>query len=280
MAISKPLAAIIPLAIGAVATPYPPGGGQHGGSTISVHGSPPSGAGIPLEAFVSYSIEFSSFIDFAGNTSNPNIFSDNLLNNIGRISGTKPHIRVGGNTQDYAIFNKSQTEPFIGIYNTAISEDYPTTITIGPGFFDSYHTWPGTQYVHGFNLGRNSTIARRGLIDSVPYACKALENGRLLHWELGNEPDLYKTSAQGPVRPPTWDERDYVDEWLKYTREIRAAMRSACPELTTDVAYTYYAPSFAGAGTNSLDPIVTWQDGLDADKDISIISTHKYVKFT
>lgn len=235
---------------------------------------------MPLEGFVSYSIEFSSFIDFAGNTSNPNVFSDNLLNNIGRISGTKPHIRVGGNTQDYAVFNKSQTEPLIGIYNSAITEDYPTTITIGPGFFDSYHTWPGTKYVHGFNLGRNSSTARQGLIDSAPYACKALENGRLLHWELGNEPDLYKTSAQGPVRPPTWDEQDYVDEWVNYSREIRAAMRTACPELATDAAYKYYAPSFAGAGTNSLDPIVTWQDGLDTDKDIAIISTHKYVKRT
>ncbi|KAF2169012.1 glycoside hydrolase family 79 protein [Zasmidium cellare ATCC 36951] len=267
MALSKSLAAIIPLAVG----------GQHGGPIISVRGSPPAGAGIPCEGFVSYSIEFSSFVDFAGNTSNPNVFSDNLLNNIGRISGTKPHIRVGGNTQDYAVFNKSQTEAFIGIYDPAITEDYPTTITIGPAFFDSYHTWPGTKYVHGFNLGRNSTTARQGLIDSAPYACRALENGRLLYWELGNEPDLFKTSGQRDVRPPTWNEQDYVDEWLKYSREIRTAMRTACPELATDAAYKYYAPSFAGTGTNSLDPIVAWQDGLDADKDIAIISSHNYI---
>lgn len=275
---SRSLVAILPFAVTARATPHPSGGGRHGSPVISIRSSPPSGAGVPLEGFVSYSIEFSSFIDFAGNTSDPNVFSDNLLNNIGRISGTKPYIRVGGNTQDYAIFNKSQTEPFIGIYNTEISPDYPTTITIGPGFFDSYHTWPGTRYVHGFNLGRNSSTARQGLIDSAPYACKALENGRLLHWELGNEPDLYKSSAQGPVRPPTWNEQDYVDEWLKYSREIRAAVKLACPELATGAAYKYYAPSFAGAGTNSLDPIVTWRDGLDTDKDIAIISTHKYVE--
>jgi len=90
----------------------------------------------------------------------------------------------------------------------AKSPDYPTTLTIGPSYFESYLTWPDTKFVHGFNLGRNSTVARQGLIDSVPYVCKALEGGKLLHWELGNEPDLFKTSAQGPVRPANWTEQD------------------------------------------------------------------------
>ena len=70
-------------------------------STISVPGTAPGTAGIPLEAFVSYSIESSSFPDFAGNESVPNTFSNNLLNNLGALQGTKPHLRVGGNTQDF-----------------------------------------------------------------------------------------------------------------------------------------------------------------------------------
>lgn len=244
-------------------------------SIIPVSGTAPSNAGIPLEAFVSFSIEFSSFPDFAGNLSSPNTFSNNLLNNIGNLTGTKPYIRVGGNTQDYAVFNRSQNVAEIGIVDPSKSPDYPTTLTIGPKYFESYQTWPDTKYIHGFNLGRNSTVARRGLIDSVPYACKALEGGKLLHWELGNEPDLYKTSAQGPVRPANWNEEDYVHEWLHWTRAIRAAMQKACPALASNENYTYYAPSFAGTGGNSLDPIVTWEDGLDTDKDIAIISSHK-----
>ncbi|KAK3112327.1 hypothetical protein LTR53_011508 [Teratosphaeriaceae sp. CCFEE 6253] len=168
-------------------------------SVISVSGTVPSLPGVPLEAFVSYSIEFASFPDFAGNKSVPNSFSNNR---------TKPYIRVGGNTQDYAVFNKSQTVTEIGIVDPAKSPDYPTTLTIGPSYFESYSTWPDTKFIHGFNLGRNSTVARQGLIDSVPYACKALEGGKLLHWELGNEPDLFKTSAQGAVRPATWTEQD------------------------------------------------------------------------
>lgn len=243
---------------------------------ISVSAAAPSDAGVPMEGFVSYSIEFSSFPDFAGNLSNPNDFSNNLLNNLGNLQGTKPYIRVGGNTQDYAIFNKSLDVAEVGIVQPSISPDYPTILTIGPKYFESYLTWPDTRYVHGFNLGRNSTVARQGLIDSVPYACHALQGGRLLHWELGNEPDLYKTSAQGHVRPMNWTEQDYVDEWLHWSGAIRQAMEGPCPDLASNENHTYYAPSFAGE-TNSLNPIITWEDGLDADKDIADISSHNYI---
>jgi len=54
---------------------------------ITVSGAVPTAPGIPLEAFVAYSIEFSSFPDFAGNLSSPNTFSNNLLNNLGALQG-------------------------------------------------------------------------------------------------------------------------------------------------------------------------------------------------
>lgn len=241
--------------------------------SIPVSASPSSGAASPLDAFVSFSIELSSFPDYAGNLSHPNTFSNNLLNNIAEVAGTKPYIRVGGNTQDYAVFNKSLEVASIGIVDPAKSPDYPTTLTIGPAFFDSYHTWPDTKFIHGFNLGRNDTIARKGLIDSVPYACRALQ-GRLAYWELGNEPDLYKTSAQGPVRPSTWDESDYVAEWLHWSRAIRAAIKTSFPIMAAQTHYRYYGPSFGGT-SNSLDPLRTWENSLDADKDIATITTHK-----
>ena len=229
----------------------------------------------PFFHFFPSSLEFSSFPDFAGNLSNPNTFSNNLLDNLGHFTGIKPYIRVGGNTQDYAVFNKSLNTALVGVVDPAKSPDYPTTITIGPKYFESYLTWPNTNFIHGFDLGRNISSARQGLIDSVPYACKALSGGKLAYWELGNEPDLYKTSAQGPVRPASWNERDYVSEWLHWTRKIRQALALACPDLAIDQKYKYYAPSFAGTGGNSLDPVTTWEDDLYTDKDIAIISSHK-----
>ena len=128
--------------------------------------------------------------------------------------------------------------------------------------------------MHGFNLGRNSSAARQALLDSVPYACQALREN-LLYWELGNEPDLF-TRPGGP-RPPDWDEQDYVAQWVHYTRAIREKMREACPEMASEEAYKYYAPSFAGTGGNALNPVTAWADGLDSDGIIAVDSSHNYI---
>jgi hypothetical protein len=236
--------------------------------------APPSASAPVPSSFVSYSIEFAFFPNFAGNKSSPNEFSYNLLQSLGAIQGATPIIRVGGNTQDYYLLDTSQSEALIGTYNFNRSYDYPTTITIGPSFFESYETWPGVQFTHGFNLAKsNNTVGIGSLLTSVPLACKAL-TGKLLDWELGNEPDLYPISSQGPVRPLTWHEADYVAEWLNLTAQIQhiVSTNSACAGLTKD----FIAPSFAGP-SNYLNPIVTWADGLDTHKDISRISSHNYI---
>lgn len=184
-------------------------------------------------------------------------------------------VRFETDTTLTAIFNASLTESAtVGIVIPDISPDYPSILHFGPVYFEGYHTWPDTKFVHGFNLGRNSTEARKALIDSVPYACKALKDN-LLNWELGNEPDLF-TRPGGP-RPPSWDEQDYVDQWVYYTRQIRDKMRQACPEMASGEEYKYYAPSFAGTGGNALNLVTTWADGLDKDKIIAIDSSHNYI---
>src|ERR1700712_2683465 len=74
-------------------------------SYISLSKSPPPDASTPVApAFVSFSIEWAFFPDYAGNRSHPNVYSDNLLNNIAAYQGVKPYIRVGGNTQYVLIF--------------------------------------------------------------------------------------------------------------------------------------------------------------------------------
>ncbi len=211
-----------------------------------------------------------------GNSSWPNTFSNNLLNNLGNLTGTKPYIRVGGNTQDYALYNSSLETAINGTYNFTRSKDYPTTIFIGPSYFDSYSTWPDTKFIHGFNLGLGgkNSVGFETLLETVPLACKALSNGRLLWWEYGNEPDLYSTSAQGPVRPLSWNESEYVSQWLNGTNAVKSQLTKYCPDMVTNDTYGYLAPSFAGT-KNHLNPLVTWRVGLDTDQDIKLISSHK-----
>ncbi|RAL12296.1 glycosyl hydrolase family 79 C-terminal domain-containing protein [Aspergillus homomorphus CBS 101889] len=245
-------------------------------TAIAVSQSVPETAGLPvLHPFVSFSIEFVFFPDYAGNLSHPNTFSNQLLDNLAELEGVKPFIRVGGITQDFALYDPNQKTATNGTYVPSISKDYPLILTIGPSFFESYATWPGARFIHGFDLGRNTTANFASTLSTVPVVCRALADGKLAYWELGNEPDLYKTSAQGAVRPASWSERDYVDEWVNKTTALRKKMReSGCaPDLAEA---KYIAPSFAGV-SNSLNPVVTWESGLGRKRNIALNSEHNYI---
>ncbi|KAK4180146.1 hypothetical protein QBC36DRAFT_343164 [Triangularia setosa] len=231
-----------------------------------------------FDGFVSFSIEFSSFPDFAGNNSHPNTFSDNLLENIKHLTGTKPYIRVGGNTQDYALYNASLPYALNGTFDPKRSLDYPTTIYIGPSYFESYNTWKDVKFSHGFNLGlgANTSAGWQTLLDTVPLACKALSGGKFYLWGYGNEPDLFSTAAQGPVRPPSWNESTYVWQWHNGTRTMHALLQQHCPDLAHESQYGYMAPSHGGVG-NRLKAHVSWAAGLNNDRNIKLYSTHNYI---
>ncbi|CAK7228223.1 hypothetical protein SBRCBS47491_006829 [Sporothrix bragantina] len=285
-------------------------------SVYQLSASVPASAGAPvLDAFVSYSIEFASFPDFSGNKSAANTFTDALLSNLGHLTGTKPYIRVGGNTQDYALYNASLPWAVNGTFNLTRSADYPTTVYIGPSFFEGYSTLPGVRFSHGFNLALATTPAGwQTLLDTVPLVCEALkpeERGkrtagsggsgsgthgkagadarrRLYTWEYGNEPDLLSVSAQGPTRPLQWNESIYVAQWLNGTRQIRQLIQQHCPELVRDeyrhgnsssvVAdhAGFMAPSFAGTN-NILKAPAAWKAGLDTDGYVALFSSHNYI---
>ena len=173
--------------------------------------------------------------------------------------------------RDYAVFERNQTAATIGTIVPSRALDYPWLVTFGPAYFESYQTWPNTKFVHGFNLGRNTTLERNKLLESIDFACKALTPANLLYWELGNEPDLFKTAAQGIMRTSNYSESVYVQDWITLKRSIISKLKQACPSVAN---FDWMAPSFAGTH-NSLDPVKVWDVGLNADKDIAQISSHK-----
>lgn len=176
--------------------------------------------------------------------------------------------------RDFALYDPDLKTATNGTIVPARSTDYPYILFIGPSFFESYSTWPNTKFIHGFNLGKNGSAALTSLLDTVPLACHALRHGRLANWELGNEPDLYDDNGQFSFRPSNWSESEYVHEWLSKERAIKHKLANSCPEMATDAMYKYIAPSFAGIH-DSLNPVKTWQNGLDSDHNIALNSMHK-----
>lgn len=163
-----------------------------------------------------------------------------------------------------------------GTFNYNRSYDYPTTIHIGPSYFESYSTWSNVKFTHGFNmgLGGNNSAGWQTLLDTVPLACKAIPPGSLNYWEYGNEPDLFSTSSQGPVRPPSWNETIFVSQWFNGTDHIKALLQEHCPEHLSNGSYGYFAPSFAGT-SNHLKAPAAWSAGLNDNGDVKLFSTHK-----
>lgn len=73
---------------------------QQAAGQLLVPQSPPAGASEPVPKGVSsFSIEFSSVVDYFGNTTHPNEYSQNLLSNLKNAAGAFPKIRIGGTTQ-------------------------------------------------------------------------------------------------------------------------------------------------------------------------------------
>ncbi|KJK83131.1 hypothetical protein H634G_01260 [Metarhizium anisopliae BRIP 53293] len=211
-------------------------------------------SGLP-ESFVSFSIELSSFVDYAGNLRHtPNAFSYNLLRNLGNLMGSKPYVRVGGNTQDYALYNASLKEAINGTYDPNKSKDYPTTI-----------------YIWG--LGAVGAAGWETLERTAALACKALSNDNLDAWEYGYQRNNYPNSAQGPTRPRGWSARDVADEWLNGTRGINKQIQKHCPELAD---FGFMAPSYDDRVSN-LNATQAWGYGLDKYGSVRLYSVHNYI---
>ena len=181
------------------------------------------------------------------------------------------------NDRDFALFDADLKVATNGTYVPQISEDYPLILSFGPSFFESYQTWPNAKFVHGLNLAKNGSSDLNSLIDSIPYACKALSDNNFLFWEMGNEPDLYKTSAQGIRRPASWNETDYVKEWNQKISDVNNALKKSCGhDWVLGNQFKWLAPSFAGTN-NSLKAVKTWGTPQDPHHYIGRFSSHNYI---
>ncbi|KAB5576335.1 family 79 glycoside hydrolase [Coniochaeta sp. 2T2.1] len=227
----------------------------------STSDTPPIG----LAAYVSLSIESVGFPLFAGTRASPNVFSVNLLKNLGRLQGgDMPVVRIGGNSGDRAIYDPDLETATA----TSCKADPKAIVCIGKSYFESYRTFPDTYYSHQFNLAANNASGYATLAQTAPLACKAI-GSQLSMWEYGNEADLFL----GKWRPSNWNVSSYVAEWLNGTAHLREYIQAACPELGTP---KFMAPSFSSPGS-AYNHVTAFQDGLDSKDAVKQKSLHNYI---
>ena len=182
-----------------------------------------------------------------------------------------PYIRVGGSTQDAYIYDAGLKEP-IRFEEAENLSGAP--FSIGPSFFESYTTWPGTKFSHGFNLKNTTDSNHQSLIDVAQMACKTISSDMLNVWEYGNEPNLYSERKE---RPSDWDVVAYAKEWAAGSKLIDDTFAKYCPDAAGANSPGFMSPSLAGDNaTSNFSAITAFQQGINVSNNIKQISSHKY----
>ena len=169
--------------------------------------------------------------------------------------------------RDLAVYNASLDEAIDNVYNGST----PVSVTIGPRFYQGFNQWPGVKFINGLNQALNGTVGRENLLAEVNASCNIIDPENFLAWEYGNEADLY---ANNGIRPPPYNDSDYVADWLNGTAAINAEVQKMCPGYPV----VFDSPSFGLYGAiSNLDPLGVANDMIDANDDIVLWSLHLYM---
>ncbi|KAI0145109.1 glycoside hydrolase family 79 protein [Xylariaceae sp. FL1272] len=141
---------------------------------------------------VGISFEFFAFPSYFTNVT----ATEQCLSNWKDLTGVWPHIRIGGTTQDRALYD-AKTSAYV-VYSVANAADAPASLTFGSSFMALANKYGGSVVV-GLNRGKNN-------ISNTIAAAQAAVSGmsNLLAIELGNEPEYYTSDGQ-PIASGTWN---------------------------------------------------------------------------
>ena len=175
----------------------------------------PANASLPVDpSFAGFGIEPSNLFSFTG-FDKPNPLSINLLQNLANYTGTPPHLRIGGNTQDNILYDETftsfrlQRNPNPTVSSAAFP---PDEFIAGPTYFQALDRFPaGTPITFGLNLADQSSDFETRINNTATAAVTQLKNVELRSFEIGNEVDLY---LQNGFRTGQWDGQTYAKQWL------------------------------------------------------------------
>ncbi|XP_014553848.1 glycoside hydrolase family 79 protein [Bipolaris victoriae FI3] len=164
-------------------------------------------------SFAGFGIEPSNLFSFTGGDQ-INQFSVKLLQNLADYSGAPPHIRLGGNTQDYMLF-EADNQRFAWNANKnsqAQGTKAADSMIIGPNYFTALDRFPkDTPVTFGLNMAYMESDWETRITDMAKGAIDGMKNVKLYSFEVGNEPDLW---LQNMFRAGAWSGSTYTTQWL------------------------------------------------------------------
>ncbi|KAK1573747.1 glycoside hydrolase family 79 protein [Colletotrichum navitas] len=232
-------------------------------------------------SFAGFGIELDHLYYFMGDET-PNDLSINLLNNLAEFTGRPPHMRLGGNTQDYVIYDDSQDKWLIEPNPRPLADgNVPAdNFIIGPRFMEIANRMPeGTPVIWGLNMGYSESDYLDRLTTMVTQILDRCTNLNLMSFELGNEPDLYDHNR---FRTSSWTGSQYVKEWREradavWERVLQPrGLRSNLFEASASTAWV------AGTGFEIKDLTSYGIDERPSNSDVGYISSwnqHNYYYF-
>ncbi|KAF2736159.1 hypothetical protein EJ04DRAFT_575623 [Polyplosphaeria fusca] len=192
-------------------------------TSVSVSAAPKAtsaGASDPLSpSFAGFGIEPSNLFSFTGNEQ-PNKFSIQLLQNLADFSGAPPHIRLGGNTQDYFKYDESYNVWSWGKNPDSHAQGAMAadSMLIGPRYFEALERFPkDTPVTFGLNLAYQDSDFNDSIVRTAKAALESMVNVKLYSFEVGNEPDLY---LENQFRSGAWDGATYTEQFLQRAEAV------------------------------------------------------------
>ena len=164
-------------------------------------------------SYAGFGIEPSNLYSYTGG-SVTNALSVNLLKNLANYTGAPPHLRIGGNTEDYMVYVPSHDSYDVSLNPNPVGQGTFSTdnLIFGPRFFEVLERFPiGTPITFGLNLAYSETDYLERIVTSADAVRTGLKNVNLVSFEIGNEPDLY---LQNRFRTGQWDAQAYTSQWL------------------------------------------------------------------
>ncbi|CAL5871233.1 uncharacterized protein PFLUO_LOCUS5481 [Penicillium psychrofluorescens] len=208
-----------------------------------------------------------------GNRSSPNKLTNVVLSNLRQFTNEDQILRIGGLTQDQTTYDPNLKEAIFNYWPPGDTADQPVNSTIGPAFWESFNAVEGVSYIFGLNFYKNDSTWLYNLQSEVNQTLLQVPTDRIHLFELGNENDY---SAAGGFRPPTYNQVDYVNEWINKTRHIQV------PNVTDTDSLRFFAPSFCCYNVTEpqfFSPWTVWNSTYEYDRDdwIEEVSQHGYV---